>query len=216
MAQGSFQPPVPLLGAWSFEQGGSVVHDSSSHGLHGTILGTPQWVPGKVGLALQFDGVTNAVRLPPNVTTDTVTFVTWVKGDPMASWTGLLYARDPVQPVGINYRSSTRQLSYTWNNDSPTTFNWSGGPTVPSNEWALVALSIEPTRAVLYVVSTSTDMQAHTNAIPHGPQTLDTEFFLGHDVHSPTRRFRGLVDEVRIFDGALTAAHIQALYDSDR
>jgi len=51
-----------LVGCWLFnEGGGSIVYDLSGHGNHGTLGGgtagyCPAWMPGKIGLALNFDG----------------------------------------------------------------------------------------------------------------------------------------------------------------
>jgi hypothetical protein len=60
-------------------------------------------------------------------------------------------------------------------------------------------------------------MQVGTNDIPHQPQSLDTEFFLAYDaLDDENRRFSGILDNVRIFQGALTAEHIQAIYDAER
>ena len=210
---------APVLGAWNFEEGrGIIAHDTSGNGFDGTLLGTTSWVPGKVGQALQFNGTDSAVRIPPlNITTDALTLMAWVKGNPTANWSGILYSRHPIQPLGMHYYSNTRQLAYTWNNNSPATWNWPGGPVIPADEWALVAVSIEPTQAVLYVVSQSTGMQVRTNTITHQMQNLNTDFFLARDTFNDgNRRFRGLMDEVRIFHGPLTAQDIQAIYDTER
>lgn len=46
-----------LVGWWPFEEGqGDLAVDQSGHANHGTLVGDPQWVPGHDGLALDFDG----------------------------------------------------------------------------------------------------------------------------------------------------------------
>jgi hypothetical protein len=46
-----------LVGWWRLDEGtGTTAYDSSGNGNDGTILGNPQWVAGKVGGALDFDG----------------------------------------------------------------------------------------------------------------------------------------------------------------
>ena len=48
-----------LVGWWTFDEtSGTTAKDSSGKGNNGRIVGTPQWVPGKVGGALQFNGST--------------------------------------------------------------------------------------------------------------------------------------------------------------
>jgi hypothetical protein len=65
-----------LIGYWKLDEGsGNVVMDSSGYGNNGTIYGAT-WVPGKVGYALNFDGVDDYVSIPSftpyNVTSLTV------------------------------------------------------------------------------------------------------------------------------------------------
>jgi len=46
-----------LVGWWKFDEvSGPNAQDSSGNGNDGTLIGNPQWVPGKVGGALDFDG----------------------------------------------------------------------------------------------------------------------------------------------------------------
>ncbi len=49
-----------LVGWWRLDEGsGTTAYDSSGNGRHGTLLGNPQWVTGKIGGALEFDGQGN-------------------------------------------------------------------------------------------------------------------------------------------------------------
>jgi len=54
------EPPIVdpnLIGWWNFEEGqGAVALDSSGYGHHGTLVGDPQWIAGRDGLALDLDG----------------------------------------------------------------------------------------------------------------------------------------------------------------
>ncbi len=46
-----------LVGWWEFDEtSGTIASDSSGNGNHGALQGDPQWVTGKVGGALEFDG----------------------------------------------------------------------------------------------------------------------------------------------------------------
>jgi len=51
-----------LVGWWRLDDGsGDTALDSSDYGNHGTLNGGPQWVAGKLGGALQLDGVDDFV-----------------------------------------------------------------------------------------------------------------------------------------------------------
>ena len=58
------------LGIYLFDEGeGKVAGDSSGNGSDGELMNDPQWVDGKFGTALQFDGTASVVELnnPMNV-----------------------------------------------------------------------------------------------------------------------------------------------------
>jgi len=60
-------PPAPpssagLMGYWKFDDGaGTTALDSSGNNIHGTLTNGPTWVAGKIGGALSFDGVDDNV-----------------------------------------------------------------------------------------------------------------------------------------------------------
>lgn len=70
-----------LVAHWEFNEGsGSVARDKSGNGHDGTINGTPRWVRGKIGGALEFDG-SNYVDIPSGVTdlSESFTITAWIK-----------------------------------------------------------------------------------------------------------------------------------------
>lgn len=69
---------------WKLDEGsGTVAHDASGNGHDGTFKGAPQWVTGKIGGALQFDGVDDFVvhSLPQVQTFAACTIALLVKAD---------------------------------------------------------------------------------------------------------------------------------------
>jgi hypothetical protein len=73
--------PETLVGAWLFdEDGGDTARDASGNGNDGTLLKNPEWVEGKFGSALEFDG-TNGVEIanPENFEFLTWTYVLWFR-----------------------------------------------------------------------------------------------------------------------------------------
>ncbi|MHC5096424.1 MAG: LamG-like jellyroll fold domain-containing protein, partial [Planctomycetota bacterium] len=59
----------------------------------------------------------------------------------------------------------------------------------------------------LYVYSDGSGLQSAVNAFTHVPQTIDA-LEIGRDSAVSTRCFNGLVDDVRIYNRALTAQEI--------
>ncbi|RJS73797.1 hypothetical protein CW714_02500, partial [Methanophagales archaeon] len=60
-------PPTPrtgLVGLWHFDEGaGTTAGDSSGNNNNGTLIDNPDWVDGKIGKALEFNGSTNYVEI---------------------------------------------------------------------------------------------------------------------------------------------------------
>jgi len=85
-----------LIGWWRLDEGrGNTVADLSRYGNHGTFVGGPKWVAGKVGGALQFDGADDYVRCaeragtkpgtyPAELMPATFTVACWTKLDNFA------------------------------------------------------------------------------------------------------------------------------------
>ena len=70
-----------LVGQWSLDEGsGTTVSDSSGNDIEGTFEGDPQWVAGKYGNALEFDGDdwVNFGTPPELVITGDISITCWV------------------------------------------------------------------------------------------------------------------------------------------
>jgi hypothetical protein len=85
-----------LIGWWKLDEGsGTTTLDSSASGNDGTFVGSPQWVPGRSGSALDFDGIDDYVLCAERVGTgpgiypdqlmpETFTVSCWTKLDNFA------------------------------------------------------------------------------------------------------------------------------------
>ena len=200
---------------WSFDEGaGTEVRDEIG-GYDGIFRGgSPQWVSGWSGYALELDGVDDHVEIPRfELNSNTVTFLAWINGWKTGNWAGIVFYRGmPANVIacGMHF-GANNTLHYTWNNNSEATWGWPGGPVIPYNEWAMVALVIEPDKATAYVGSETRGLEYRTNNMPHISQTLPA-LTIGWDVFTSERRFRGIIDEVRIFDRALGWEEIARMY----
>src|ERR1051326_8428091 len=62
--QAAVAPVRDLAAYWSFDEGvGRTVYDYSGHNNNGTILGRPQWVAGRIGKALEFNGTDSVIEV---------------------------------------------------------------------------------------------------------------------------------------------------------
>ena len=196
--------PSPVA-AYAFDEGsGSVVADSSGSGNNGTVANTVWSAGGKYGGALSFNGSSSLVTIPNAASLQLTTGMTleaWV--DPSvvnASWRDVIYKGDD------NY-----YLEGTSNNGSRPgaggTFASSvvfGTSALSANSWAFLAVSYDKTTVRLYVNGTQVATLAATANIATSANPLQIG---GDSLYG--QYFAGLIDNVRVYNTALTAAQIQ-------
>ena len=93
-------PPAGLVAAYGFEEtSGTAVTDSSGAGNNGTIGGgAARTAAGKIGRAIDFDGVNDLVAIPDANSLDLTTGMTleaWVQPDTLSSWREVILKERP-------------------------------------------------------------------------------------------------------------------------
>ncbi|UCF44105.1 MAG: DUF4982 domain-containing protein [Planctomycetota bacterium] len=220
----SVESKVPPVGWWKFDDGsGTTAENSGSFGSShdGTLtnMNNSDWVSGRIGGALEFDGIDDYVSIPAlNLDSNTATISAWIKryGTQEAPYTGIIMSRDTSTVAGISFGEGAKgavnhELAYNWNDD-PNCWDWHSGLIVPDSNWVFVALVVEPTKATMYmneegILSLSTNV----NVLNHDIEEFDGVTRIGHEVHSPDRHFKGRIDDVRIYNYALSQERIEEL-----
>ncbi len=144
--------------------------------------------------------------------TDTMTYVAWIHGHGVAEMSGIVYSRNMPGGwigTGINWGPGDT-LHYAWNTNSPQVYTWDGGPKMPRDKWAMVALAIEPTRATAYVYTDESGLKQSVNELPHRVQNVNT-IRIGWDSITAYRYFRGFIDDVRIYNYALSRTELDTI-----
>ena len=152
-----------------------------------------------------------------NLNTNTVTIALWLqpKVDPVNDHAGLFFTRQSSSGgngLGFFY-TTTNQLGYTWNLGSTETSQFASGLVPPAGQWSFAALVVEPTRATIYLGG-SNGLASATNAIPHIVEAWDGPARIGDDDGYWNDNFPGRIDEVSVFNYALSPAQISNLYNS--
>jgi hypothetical protein len=143
---------------------------------------------------------------PLGISTDTATMTAWIK-PASAGFGGIFFNRGSA--TGLHMLGSGN-LAYHWN-DVGATFNFDGGLTPPLNVWSFYAVVVQPTQATLYLINTN-GTQTAVNTTAHAAHVFTGTTRIGSDPQSNDRIFDGAIDEVAIFNRALSAAEIQYLY----
>jgi Concanavalin A-like lectin/glucanases superfamily len=170
--------------------------------------------------AASFDAGGGAARIPGiNFNTNTVTISGWVKANGnQKPGAGIVVCDDGTTGAGliIDGVNGGLGLGYYWNNDS-IPFNWSptldaGLPTLPDNDWAFVALVIQPTKADIYISSPSIPFTNATFNFTHVNQAFGGPTLIGTDAGDPNFSFGGLIDEVSIWNRSLSSGELYTEY----
>ena len=152
---------------------------------------------------------------PWNLNTNTVTITCWIRPAGVApAWSGLAFSRgaEPTQ-VGLNFSGSTdangnRTLSYTWGDDS----GWDSQLAPPTNQWSFVTWVVTPTNATIYLMNTNGASSASV-AGAYAVQGFAGATMIGCDPYDASgRNFNGAIDELAIFNRALSPNQVSALY----
>ena len=200
------------------ETSGTTAYDSvnSFHGAMANMDPLTAWADGKIDGCLNLDGIDDHVALPSNLNlnSDSMTISLWFKSNAdQGSFAGLVFRRTQDEnATGFGFGRNVNELGYHWNNRQ---FDWNSGLVVPNGVWLFAAISIEPTRATVYVSDPNTaELRSATN-----PHELHTETFnnaaIGADIYwEGGRYFNGLIDDVRIWNTALSLEEINEVYSS--
>jgi len=206
-----------LVGWWKFDEtNGIIAHDSSGNDNNGTLTNGPTWAQGKIGGALSLDGVNDYVLLPATADLDlqTLTISAWVHSSNY-NQQGFIFEKTANGLVNTQYsfffHSSTELYFRTYKNGSyddarPSSSGLSG--------WLLASATFDGSVKRVYLNGVQKVEKAWTGPITTGPAGISSIGAI-HNYNGVTSyHFNGLIDDVRIYDRALTAAEVQALYQS--
>jgi len=165
--------------------------------------------------ALDFDGADDYLEIPNSPATNfagtqNMTITTWVKGTPTA-WSHLVCSAtdDPRHATGLGFGGTTGDFMYFWNENE---WWWDPGFVVSDNQWAFMAIAVEPTQATAYLYDGTTFKQAK-NIVEHGPlEDFDTDCrtVIAQDAED-SGYFDGIMDDVRLYNKTLTAGEIMGI-----
>ena len=197
-----------LVAAYSFDEGtGTTVADASGNNRTGTISGATWTTAGRYGSALTFDGTTAKVTAPNAASlglTTGMTLEAWVY--PTVAPTGWRAVIDKNVDGYYLMASSDQGNRPAMGGAWPPGARIMVGPTgLGLNTWTHLAATFDGATMRLYVNGVEAVSQAQTAPLTATAGTLQ----IGADSYAG-ENFAGRIDEVRIYNRALTAAEIQA------
>jgi hypothetical protein len=199
-----------LIGAWGFDEtSGTTAADASGRGNTGTLNG-PTWnTAGKFGGALSFDGVNDWVTVADADVLDLTTGMTmeaWVRPTAVGSlWRTVMLKEQPGSLIYALYAGDGRGRAAT-DVFTSSDLGLSGTTATALNAWTHLAATYDGATLRLYV----NGVQAATRAVTGSIRASTGALRIGGNGTWNNEWFAGLIDEVRLYNRALTAAEIQA------
>ena len=217
-----------LVGYWSMNEGtGTVAGDGSGNGNRGTLTGGPTWVDGKRGKALNFDGVDDYVNIGSDASLDQIglgarTVTAWINARSLGeSNFGRIIDKSQGTAVGwllylCNSDSCVNGFRFNQTTTGANNDIYDARNVLTFNKWIHVAFTYSGTvgtPAIFYIDGKSVTVSTRTT----GDGSLDDDSANVATIGGNTpadRTFNGLIDEVRVYNRALSAGEIQTLYKS--
>jgi hypothetical protein len=201
-------PPTGLVASYNFDAGtGTTLADTSGTGNNGTITGATWSTAGKTGGALSFNGTSNYVQVADSNSLDVTTAMTletWVFPTALGTaWRTVLFKTTAGGMVYSMYanQDTTRPIGQVNIGGERSAV---GTAALPLNAWSHLATTYDGAAVKLYVNGTLVATTATTGNIPTSTGVLRMG---GNAIWGEW--FAGLMDDVRIYNRALTQAQIQ-------
>jgi len=197
-----------VVGFWLFDEAsGNIARDNSGHGYDADLKENPAWVEGKFRHALEFQGesyleIRNSSQNLPFGGSAPFSITAWVKnqggGTVIGKFNGGIIGAYILVINGDGTVTFHREVA-------PWTFT--GNKALPDNEFGHVAVTYDGAEMKIYVNGEFDSRQ------DRGPQNTDTvtPVLIGARFtnNAPSEFFNGVLDEVALFNVALTEQQIR-------
>ena len=197
-----------LIGWWRLDEGsGTTATDSSGYGNDAIFQGAPVWVDeGKLGKAIRFNGSSDYLAAPDSesldINGDQLSIAAWINGE---DWPAANHIVRKIADTGTGSIYMIRVQP-----DSVRVYlNTSAGETIvqgttvlPTNEWNHTALTYDGVQALIYVNGQEDIAMDVSGELTQS----DNELRIGRG--EPAGYFMGMIDDVRLFNHALTESEL--------
>jgi hypothetical protein len=216
--------PKPLVAHWKCDEGeGTTLSDASTYGNHGTLVDasrTPMWAPGKFGSALNFDAGGSHVQIPHTTSLElgkdnaefSVAFWMYLRPEgAVGQWRTIMNkgARNLQRTPALWVHPNNNRVHYRIS----TTSNWNEGADsvaeIDESTWTHIAYVKNGSRLKLYIDGRLDSEVTLAGASVGNDQPLSLGMgggFGGID---------GSLDDIRIYDLALSETSVRALADGN-
>ena len=181
---------------------------------NGTLMNGASYADGIVGKAFSFDGIDDYVEVAHNPSLDSpsaLTVAAWIKRSSIA---GLLDAvvvkRGADYGYALTFSDRNPNNIFFWINIPNFGWVYSYEVPIPMNKWTHVVAVFDGYRIRLFINGKLAKASYYVGRYKT-ISSAECPLNIGRDPYKPQWRFHGLIDEVKIYNRALTDQEIQAM-----
>jgi len=223
--------PTGLVGYWRFDEGkGTIAYDSSGNDNHG-ILVNVSWVDGKYGKSLSFDGSSSYMHcgtlgnFGSTILGNVTTYTFWLKTS-QTSFSRVM-GTENAQPIRGASEALAIEINHPETDKLSIILKDNGGKWLKAyltnpfdftgTGWHHFVLIVDAKNTVLtfYIDGVSRDITYEYKASPSKLSNFEYPLVIGafNWMGTPATFYEGLIDEVQIYNRALSSEEIQYLYE---
>ncbi len=199
-----------IVGLWLFDKDGDL-SDYSGKGHDGKKDGNVKWVNGKFGMAVSLDGSSFVVvDHKDDMNLQNFTIMGWVNlnSAPTDWWTIACKDGWPNRNYGLWLASGTGLAHSSFTSGAAPDNNFVNAVTpVKAKEWYHVAGTYDMKVSIVYINAVADAKGSFTSK----PNVTDVQFTIGRTANG-SYKLNGLVDEVALFNKALSETDIKDIY----
>ncbi|GEM_PF-3585242 len=185
------------------------VLDSSGNSLNGIAVNAPASVTAQTCFGGQFKGAsTNTnITIPNNSKlnlSNELSVSVWVNP---SSWPASDLRTILSKDDNYEFHLDTNGKVFWWWG----TGSFTGATSLPLNQWSHITITYTSGSQKIYVNGVEDATAAFIGTLPQNALPL----YIGVDYNFPSRTFDGMIDEVKVFDRALSASEVANIYDNE-
>ena len=191
------------LGIWFFDEGkGGMAKDAAKNGNDGEIVGA-QWVAGKYGGALKFEGGAHVAVGDFADYTDKVSIVALIKTPAAPAWSDII-----VGPCGdVIFTLQNHKLNFAGQCAQPIPHNTWSTTLLNDDKWHHIAGTYDGKTVKVYVDGKLEASNAAAGAFKTGPKYIGSR-------DDKQEAFTGLIDEIAFFNAVLSDNDMKVIANS--
>jgi len=210
-----------VVGYWPFNGSGNVsdgqtggFEDYSGSGNDGTASNVNgagmSFISGKIGSAIKLDGADDHVRCGtnPSLTPANISVIAWAKGDSFSSWHGII-SNMTSWGTGFSLQMGPTQKIAAMVSGSYLTTSWAP----QTGTWYHVAATHQASNNLNILYVNGKEENRSTQSISYEP---GAKTYIGVFYTSPSLLFNGTIDEVMVYNRALSPYEVRAIYNATK